>query len=122
MIIDDDSYVVRLLSKPLRELGQVHFALSGVEALSLLRHMTPSVILLDIEMPGIGGIEACHAIHKIPGCEQVPIIFITAHDNPECEAHAKSAGGVGFLPKPLDPALVRARVAEQLSRQAAPAV
>src|SRR5678816_2213059 len=85
---------------------------SGTAALAMLEH-DPNfdVILLDVSMPIIDGYETATRIKKLPGCEDIPIVFITAVYN---EApHVKrgyAAGGIDYFTKPFDPDILRLKV------------
>ena len=91
---------------------ELRFARSGAEAIrSLEQQDNVAVILMDIQMPGMDGYEAASRIKKIPGCEDIPIVFVTAVYNED--PHVKkgyAAGGVDYFSKPFDPDLLRLKV------------
>src|SRR5262245_11325384 len=87
------------------------FARSGPEAMALLQEQSVDVILMDVQMPNMDGFEAAEQIKKLPGCEDIPIVFITAVYNED--PHVKrgyAAGGVDYFTKPFDPDLLRLKV------------
>jgi diguanylate cyclase (GGDEF)-like protein len=114
LIVDDDPVVVQVLGKMLAEFGPVRFALSGAQALALTREALPDLILLDAEMPGMSGYEVCRQLKSDPLLWDIPVIFITQHDEPESELKALETGAVDFIAKPPKQALVSARVRTHL--------
>lgn len=85
-------------------------AADGGAALDIARRDTPSLILLDIMMPGISGIEVCSQLRADPATRDIPIIMITGLDTPQIRLAAFEAGADAFLPKPVDETLLLARV------------
>src|SRR5262245_41535571 len=88
-------------------------ARSGQEAIALVqKHHDIDVILMDVQVPGMDGFEAAARIKKVPACEDIPIVFITAVYNED--PHVKrgyAAGGVDYFTKPFDPDLLRLKIA-----------
>jgi DNA-binding response OmpR family regulator len=80
------------------------------DALRMARQSVPDLVLLDIEMPGMSGFEVCAAMKETPLLMDVPIIFITSHDDPEHEVAGLALGASDFIVKPPRPAQVVARV------------
>lgn len=93
-------------------------ATSGEEALEICRQDPPDLILLDVVMPGMGGMEVCRRIKADPTTASVPVIFVTAQDDPADETRGLEAGAVDFITKPVNPAVVRARVRAHLTLKA----
>jgi CheY-like chemotaxis protein len=91
---------------------ELRFARSGPEAIKSLQERSDvAVILMDIQMPGMDGYEAAARIKKLPGCAEIPIVFVTAVYNED--PHVKrgyAAGGVDYFTKPFDPDLLRLKV------------
>ncbi len=100
MIVDDDPGTIRLLIQILKDLGRIDFATSGAEALDLARSTRHDLILLDIEMPDMDGFDVCRILKADPGMADVPILFVTGHDDGEREARAIEMGGADFITKP----------------------
>jgi len=91
---------------------ELRFARSGAEAItSLTANNDVSVILMDIQMPIMDGYEAAARIKKLPGCEDIPIVFVTAvyNDDPYVKK-GYASGGVDYFSKPFDPDLLRLKV------------
>ena len=83
---------------------------NGSQALKMLPHIKPQLIILDIAMPGMDGYEVCEKIRANPDTEDIPIIFISAYDDPEDIVKGFSLGGSDYITKPFIPEVVRARV------------
>ena len=97
---------------------QVETAEGGVEAIELLSSFKPELVLLDIHMPGIDGLELCRRIREMPNGELVPILFVTGDESPDLHAQAFQAKGDDFLRKPVLAAelIVRIRSLMRLKR------
>jgi diguanylate cyclase (GGDEF)-like protein len=114
LIVDDDPIVVRVVANMLAEFSPLRFATSGTDALRLARRAVPDLVVLDVEMPGLGGFEVCKAFKADPLLAAVPIIFLTSHQSMELEAAGLQLGAVDFITKPPHAALVLARVRAQM--------
>lgn len=91
---------------------ELRFAKSGAEAIASLQERNDvAVILMDIQMPGMDGYEAAARIKRLPGCEDIPIVFVTAvyNDDPYVKK-GYASGGVDYFSKPFDPDLLRLKV------------
>jgi diguanylate cyclase (GGDEF)-like protein len=109
-LVDDDTIVVRILSRILCDYTPLRFATSGRAALKLARESAPDLMLLDVDMPELSGFEVCKAFKSDPALAEVPIIFITCHESPELEAKGLDLGAADFISKPPHAPLVLARV------------
>lgn len=114
LIVDDDPAAITFLKSALNGQGRLRFATSGSEALRIARHTVPDLVLLDIEMPGLSGFEVCRALKDDPQTAEVPVIFLTGHDQAAEELTGLSLGAVDFIGKPARPPLVCARVQTHL--------
>ena len=114
LLVDDDPSQVHLLSQVLKDVGQLYFEQDGVAALSRVVTLRPDVILLDIQMPGLDGFEVLRQLQSSQTKRHIPVIFITAHDSMEHQLRCLREGAVDFIPKPLQPEVVAARVQTQL--------
>jgi diguanylate cyclase (GGDEF)-like protein len=110
LLVDDDSMVVRILSRILADFTPLRFATSGRAALKLARESVPDLVLLDVDMPELSGFEVCKAFKSDPALAEVPIIFITSHESAQLEAKGLELGAADFIGKPPHALLVLARV------------
>ncbi|WLT33283.1 hybrid sensor histidine kinase/response regulator [Geothrix sp. PMB-07] len=119
LVVDDDALARRSLRAMLeRGYYQVETAEGGEKALELLSTYKPELVLLDIQMPHMDGLEVCRRIRDLPNGELLPIIFLTGDERPDIHAQALRAKGDDFLRKPvLSPELiVRIRSLMRLKR------
>jgi two-component system, NtrC family, response regulator AtoC len=101
LIVDDDAASRRLLDVRLRALGcQVAMAGSGEQALSTLRKDQPDLVVLDLQMPEMNGIEVLRRLRK--DNTPVPVIVVTAHGSIERAVEAMKEGAYDFITKPVD--------------------
>jgi diguanylate cyclase (GGDEF)-like protein len=110
LLVDDDSMVVRILSRILADFTPLRFATSGRAALKLARESAPDLVLLDVDMPELSGFEVCKGFKSDPALSEVPIIFITSHESAQLEAKGLELGAADFISKPPHAPLVLARV------------
>jgi diguanylate cyclase (GGDEF)-like protein/hemerythrin-like metal-binding protein len=111
LVVDDTPMNLEVLLGILEHEYDLSFATSGPQALDLLAlGARPDLILLDVMMPGMDGYEVCAALKANPATRDIPVIFVTAKTDADSETQALKAGGVDFIHKPVNGAVVRARV------------
>jgi diguanylate cyclase (GGDEF)-like protein len=111
IVVDDNPVVLRLIESMLASQGfAVRTATSGHELLALLDAIQPDLILLDIDMPGISGIETCKRIKANPQTADIPIIFVTASNDKEHIIAGFAAGAQDYIIKPSTKEELLARV------------
>jgi len=111
LVVDDSTVDIAVLSEILRHDYVVRGATNATSALEILHSSkVPDLILLDVLMPGLNGVEFCRQLHADPVTERIPVIFVTSQDTAEDEAAGFAAGGVDYVVKPVNPHLLRARV------------
>jgi diguanylate cyclase (GGDEF)-like protein len=115
LVVDDAFENIQILNGALQDEHEVLFALSGEKALEMARVQRPDLILLDAIMPGMDGYEVCKVLRQTAETRDIPIIFITALKSPEDETRALGAGAADFISKPVNTAVVRARVRTHLT-------
>jgi two-component system, OmpR family, KDP operon response regulator KdpE len=114
LVVDDEPQIRRIMRTALTGAGyEVDDAKTGEEALDKLREFRPELILLDINMPGMGGLEACKAIRADPN---VAIIMLTVHNTETAKVEALDAGADDFVTKPFSTPELLARIRAALRR------
>jgi len=117
LIVDDDPKAVKLMGYILYKEGyEVVPALSGEEALKLLKAEKPDLVILDIMMPEMDGYEVCRRIRADPETTKIPVIMLTAKAMLEDKIAGFEAGADDYITKPVLPAELLARVKVLLSR------
>jgi two-component system nitrogen regulation response regulator GlnG len=113
LIIDDEPLTLRSLSQLFRERQfTVLTASSAAEGIEIFARQTPDVVLLDIGLPDLSGLETFHRLHQLDA--RTPVIFITGYGTTETAIEAMKLGAYDYLVKPLDPE----RLQELVSRTA----
>jgi adenylate cyclase len=116
LIVDDTPENVDVLAGVLREHYQIKVALSGQKALKIAQSdPAPSLILLDVMMPEMDGYQVCLQLQADERTRRIPVIFVTAKSEVEDEAQGFGLGAVDYITKPVNPAIVLARVRTQLA-------
>lgn len=111
LVVDDILANVRLLEAKLTaEYFEVVTALNGVDALEAVQRTKPDIVLLDVMMPGIDGIEVCKRIKSNAQTQHIPVVMITALDQPEDRVKGLEAGADDFLTKPVNDVSLFCRV------------
>lgn len=114
LIVDDDSSVVIALNKALNKIGRIRFASDAKRAFTMIEEKHPDLILLDVELPDIGGLEVCSMLKSALETENIPILFITSHTEMGFEEKVFDVGAADYITKPLNPIVVAARVQTHL--------
>lgn len=115
LCVDDEPANLALLRRILQDDHRLTFARSGQEALDAVQKNLPSMILLDVDMPDMTGLEVCRRLKARSETEDVPIIFVTGMSDIASERTGLEAGAVDYISKPISPPIVRARVRTHLS-------
>jgi CheY-like chemotaxis protein len=108
LIVDDDTTIVGLLEQYFEDAGyRVEFALHGGDALTLIQHDPPDLVLLDIAMPGMDGVQVLRRILALEAAP--PVIIVTGHTEGALAEQTRALGAVDYITKPFDlPRLRRA--------------
>jgi two-component system alkaline phosphatase synthesis response regulator PhoP len=118
LIVDDEPSIRELLEYNLRKAGyQTKCSYSGKDALSCVKSFAPDLILLDIMMPDMDGIEACRQIRTMKGTGNCHIIFLTARSEEYSEIAGFEAGGDDFIIKPIKPRALLSRLSALFRRE-----
>jgi two-component system KDP operon response regulator KdpE len=118
LVIDDHEHMLKLIATLLEKEGySILTATSGDEGLALFRQTAPDLVILDIMMPGMDGLEVCRRLRET---SSVPIIFLTALDSEKSTVAGLMSGADDYLTKPIRRDELRARVAATLRRARMP--
>lgn len=111
LCVDDDADILAVVSLALRTLGglSVQVASSGVDALALLKRESVDLVLLDVMMPGMDGMQTLAALRKLPECANLPVVLMTARVQLHEQAHPP-AGVHSVIAKPFDPVSLAPRL------------
>jgi diguanylate cyclase (GGDEF)-like protein len=111
LVIDDSDLIHKLVRARLAdEPVEVHCAAGAADGLAMAASLSPDLILLDVEMPGCDGFEACRRLKSDPATAAAPVVFLTGAATPEHKVQGLELGAVDYVTKPFDPAELRARV------------
>ncbi|XHS80221.1 HD-GYP domain-containing protein [Burkholderiaceae bacterium UC74_6] len=115
LLVDDEPANLQVLRQVLIEDYRLLFARDGYKALELAKSEAPQLILLDVMMPGLSGLDVCRTLKAQAATAAIPVIFVTALADTQDEAQGFEAGAVDYISKPISPPIVRARVRTHLS-------
>ena len=117
LLVDDDRDILEFLSYNLEKEGfLVITSNNGQEAISLAEKERPELILLDVMMPEMDGVESCEIIRKIPGLENTIIAFLTARGEDYSQIAGFEAGADDYIVKPIKPKVLVSRIKALLKR------
>ncbi len=120
LIVDDEEDILEFLSYNLNKEGyQVFTATDGNTAITLAKKELPHLILLDVMMPGIDGIETCRELRSLPGLQDVIIAFLTARSEDYSHIAGFDAGADDYINKPIKPRVLVSRIQALLRRTTA---
>ena len=117
LVVDDDAISRKILAQPLASAGHdCRECEDGAKALQLIHAKPPSLLLLDFDMPGLNGAEVLRRLRSDadPAVAQIPTIMLTGHGSEESEVSCLQAGADDFVTKPINAAVLRARIETQL--------
>lgn len=116
LIVDDSPANIQVLAVGLKERFRLKIATDGERCLELATtDPMPDLILLDIEMPGMGGYEVCQRLKEQPETQHIPVIFVTGRTSEDDEEKGLQLGAVDYITKPIRPAIVLARVTTHIT-------
>jgi putative two-component system response regulator len=110
LIVDDEPTNIHILSNILSDDYEIRAANGGQRAIEAAISQAPDLILLDMVMPEIDGLEVCKRLKDNEDTKDIPIIFVTSMTDPANEEMGLQAGAVDYISKPVSPPIVRARV------------
>ena len=117
LLVDDEPDILEFVGYNIRKEGYtLHTAFNGKDAIELAKKEIPHLIVLDIMMPGMDGIETCREIRKIPELEKTLITFLTARAEDFSQIAGLDAGGDDYITKPVKPRVLMSRINALLRR------
>jgi two-component system, OmpR family, alkaline phosphatase synthesis response regulator PhoP len=117
LVVDDEASIRLICHVNLDASGfEVLEAGDGESALAIARSERPDLILLDVMLPGIDGWEVAEALSKMAETRDIPIVFVTARSAAPDELRSHAVGGVSYIAKPFDPALLTETVTRVVRR------
>lgn len=120
LVVDDSPDSLELISSELMKYYEVHVATDGMRCLELARRVRrPDLILLDVMMPGMDGYEVCRRLKANPDTADIPVLFLSGRTAAEDERIGLEIGAEDYLAKPVNPAVMLARVRAHLRLKAA---
>ncbi len=117
MVVDDDLDILSILTFAFESRGyRVRKAQDGLEALQMVQKFVPDLFLLDINLPGIDGLELCRQLRAQARTRNVPVVFLTGRDQPDVAVQGFQAGGDDYVVKPFNMQELAARIENLLRR------
>jgi two-component system response regulator RpaA len=116
LVVDDEERVALSIERSLQQAYQVRVAYNGTDALKTARRIKPDMIVLDVMMPGMSGLEVCQELRSDPILRSVPILFLTARGRVEDKIEGFEAGADDYMTKPFDVRELLLRVKAILQR------
>lgn len=118
VIIDDEEDIREIISYNLSKEGfKVFTAPNGVEGIAVCKDVAPDLVILDVMMPGMDGVEVCETLRRTPGMEQVLICFLTARNEDYSQIAGLDAGADDYISKPIKPRVLVSRINALLRRK-----
>lgn len=100
LIVDDEPLIIEVLSEHFKISYEIETAMNGTDALAAVLRHRPDLMLLDINMPRMNGVEVLKDVKKID--ESIAVIMVTANEQVSLAADALKSGAFGYVPKPFD--------------------
>ena len=120
LVVDDERDIVDLISYNLTKEGyQVYQAHNGKEGIEVAKQVNPDLIILDVMMPGMDGIEACRLMRSMPEFKHTFMVFLTARSEEYSEIAGFNVGADDYIAKPIKPRALMSRINAILRRNAA---
>jgi two-component system chemotaxis response regulator CheY len=118
LIVDDDQFIRKLIATTLEDVARLdlHEAADGHQALDVARQRQPALVFLDVDLPGLDGIEVCKQLREHAATSEATIVMLTAAHGDGVQDRAEQAGADLFLSKPFSP-LDLLRLVDRLGEQ-----
>lgn len=116
LVVDDDEFMRMMIAEALGDNYRILEAGDGEECIDVAGSERPDIILLDVEMPGIGGHETCRRLKADFDLDSIPVIFVSGHDEIESRLRGYEAGAEDYIVKPFEPQELSAKICALLSK------
>ncbi len=117
LVVDDDVDVAETVQRTLQRAGyETHVSYRGADALQVVRERHPDLVVLDIRMPGLDGIQVCRQLRNTPGLSRMPVLFLSAKGEVGDRLEGFEAGADDYITKPFDLRELELRVKALLRR------
>ncbi len=118
LVVDDELDILEIIRHALNKEGfEVHIAANGFQALEQTRKIKPDLILMDVMMPVMDGMEACRQLKEDTDTKNIPIVFLTARSEEFAELAGFEAGADDYISKPIRPRVLMSRLKAILRRR-----
>ena len=118
LVVDDEMDILEIIRHALNKEGfEVHIAANGFQALEQTRKIKPDLILMDVMMPVMDGMEACRQLKEDSETQNIPIVFLTARSEEFAELAGFEAGADDYIAKPIRPRVLMSRLKAILRRK-----
>ena len=118
LVVDDELDILELIRHTLAQEGfEVHVAANGAQALDQTSKVNPEIILMDVMMPVMDGMEACRQLKENPDTKNIPVVFLTARSEEFAELAGFEAGADDYIAKPIRPRVLLSRIKAILRRR-----
>jgi len=114
LIVDDEPVNIGVLANALKGSYEICTALNGYDAIRLVKEEAPDLVLLDVMMPELDGLQVCRLIRAEGAFADTPVIFVTAVDSMEGEMQGLELGAVDYITKPMNLKLAKLRIRNQI--------
>jgi two-component system alkaline phosphatase synthesis response regulator PhoP len=117
LVVDDEEPILELLKYNLEKAGyEVKTAIDGLKAVEIAKEFLPDLVLLDIMMPVMDGVETCRRIREIPEMQKTFVVFLTARSEEYSEVAAFDVGADDYITKPIKPRALMSRISALFRR------
>jgi two-component system, OmpR family, alkaline phosphatase synthesis response regulator PhoP len=117
LLVDDELDILEFLSYNLKKEGyEVHTATNGMEAIEVAKKVIPNLVILDVMMPDMDGIETCRQIRALPGLKDMMVAFLTARNEDYSQIAGFEVGADDYINKPIKPRVLSSRIKALLRR------
>ncbi len=117
LVVDDDPENREIIRDVLHDVYVLHFAFDGQQAIKMAQTVRPHLILLDVVMPVMDGMQSCLRLKQNPQTANIPVIFLTTKNDPQTEAFGLDLGAEDFMTKPFNAEVLRLRIKRRLEFQ-----